>query len=141
MFSPTRPYERRLGKRTLERGCALSGYRMKPLTAKGAFHYAKNFENFGGERNGTLRFAGKFSCQSGPPDHLQRWSCLTRRSDRPTETCRSISKNFPFQLRSYQNLDRDEIESFDPVENFVSIEQCRSIFSWFLVSPAGREHA
>ena len=53
----------------------------------------------------------------------------------------SISKNSPFQLRSYQNLDRDEIESFDPVGNFVSIEQCRSIFSWFLASPAGREHA
>ena len=49
---------------------------MKPLTAKGAFHYAKNFENFGGERNGTLRFAGKFSSQSGPPDHLQRWSSV-----------------------------------------------------------------
>ena len=47
---------------------------MKLLTAKGAFHYAKNFEYFGGERNGTLRFAGKFSSQSGPPDHLQRWS-------------------------------------------------------------------
>ena len=140
-LSPTRPYERRLGKRTSERGCALSEYRMKPLTAKGAFHYAKNFEYFGGERNGTLRFAGKFSSQSGPPDHLQRWSSLTRRSDRPTETCRSISKNSRFQLRSYQNLDRNEIESCDPVGKLLSIEKCSSIFSCFLTSPAGREHA
>ena len=98
---------------------------MKPLTAKGAFHYAKNVENFGGERNGTLRFAGKFSCQSGPPDHLQSWFSLTRRSDRPTET--SISKNSRFQLRSYQNFDRNEIESCDPVGNLLSIEQCSSI--------------
>lgn len=103
---------------------------MKPLTAKGAFIMPK-ISNISVEKE-MERFGSRGNF---PPPEV-----VLRRSDRPTETCRSISKNSRFQLRSYQNLDRNEIESCDPVGKLLSIEKCSSIFSWFLTSPAGLEH-
>ena len=58
--------------------------------------------------------------------HLQRWSFLTGRS-RPTETCRSFSRNSRFQ--SYfaeQSVITISVETqkdrFVTIENFVSME-------------------
>ena len=59
----------------------------------GCFHYNKIFGNVGREINGTLWSAYKFSGQNGPPPEvvlLDGWSG-------PTETSRSIFKNFRFQ--------------------------------------------
>ena len=59
----------------------------------GAFHYAKNFENFGWEFNGKLRFEGNFPTNVV---HLQRCSFLPLLSGRPTETCPFHFKKFSF---------------------------------------------
>ena len=58
---------------------------------QGAFHYAKISGNFSLNINGTLRSRWKFSGKSGPPPELVLFDRL------PTETCRSIFKNSPFQ--------------------------------------------
>ena len=63
--------------------------------------------------------------------HLHRWSSLTGRSG-PTETSRSISKNSRFQsyvANQYQTFGRNVNGSLGSIENFVSTEKCRSIFS------------
>ena len=87
-------------------------------------------ERFGSQGNFPLKVVHLTTSRGGPPS--------VRSSD---EACSSISKNSRFQLRSYQNLDRNEIESCDPVGKLLSIEKCSPIFSCFLTSPAGREHA
>ena len=62
------------------------------------------------------------------------WSSLTGLSS-STETCRYISKNSCFQsyfAKQRSNFGRNaaQMDRFDSIGNFVSIEQCLSIFSW-----------
>ena len=66
----------------------------------GAFHYAKNFGNFGWEFNGKLWFEGNFPTNVV---HLQRCSFLPLLSGRPTETCPFHFKKFSSKFGSRRN--------------------------------------
>ena len=99
--------------------------------SQSGFHYAKSSGNLGLNINGTL-------CEGGNVLEKSR-SSLTSRPG-PTETCHSFFKHS--RVQSYMT-DREvikvSVKTFSNGTprlgwNFVSIQQCVSIFSWFTSS-------
>ena len=107
---------------------------LRTRKTRGAFHYANIFRKFGRKIkfNGMLWFMYKFCSQSGP---FWKWSSLTGWSS-PTKTCHSISKKFLFPVLHVlcyaviKILVEMQIDRFDSIGSFVSIQQYVPFFPW-----------
>ena len=91
----------------------------------GAFHYAKISGKFCRNMTGTVCFRWSFFRKGRSGTDLGRWSSLTCPSDQKLSF--HFQKRSVFSatlLRDNQKFRREEMESFSPDGNFVSIEQC-----------------